>query len=74
MEVFIGIWLLAGAGSFVYDWFTEEDGLREAKTFLPTGEFLINFVLNFLLSLVAGPIFFVYTFYKKWRDNQPFRP
>ena len=74
MEVLIWLWALAGVGHFVYDWFKGEDSLREAKTFLPTGEFLINFVLNFVVFVLGGPAWFAYTLYKKWKDNQPFTP
>lgn len=74
MEILIWLWALTGVGHFVYDWFKGEDSLREAKTFLPTGEFLINFVLNFVVFVLGGPVWFAYTLYKVWKGNQPFTP
>jgi asparagine N-glycosylation enzyme membrane subunit Stt3 len=74
MEVLIWLWALTGVGHFVYDWFKGEDSLREAKDVLSTGNFIIEFVLNFVVFVLGGPVWFAYSLYKKWKDNQPFTP
>lgn len=74
MEVLIWLWALTGVGHFVYDWFKGEDSLREAKDVLSTGNFIIEFVLNFVVFVLGGPAWVAYSLYKKWKDNQPFTP